>query len=133
MGLLESSRVSGRLAVYFNWGEYALYHLHPRIRVSIDGRYETVYPDDVVEANWDFTLGAPGGERLLEMYPADFALYPRTSGAARWLEQSPQWERAHRDDASVLYKNNQTHDGKRLKTPRVLIEDPAKKSGVASR
>jgi hypothetical protein len=121
--VLERSKISGRLAVYFNWGEYALYHLHPRIRVSIDGRYETVYPDDVVRANWDFTRDLPGAETLLDRYPADFALYPTNSGAARRLDDSAAWERVHWDDASVLYSNSETIDGKSLKTSLVLIEN----------
>lgn len=120
--LLRRSGVSGRLAVYFNWGEYALYHLYPRIRVSIDGRYETVYPDDVVQANWDFTHDAPGAEKMLERFPADFAVYPRDSGASRRLRDSHAWDRAHWDDASVLYSNNVTIDGKSLRTSLLLRE-----------
>jgi len=110
---LESTGASGRLAVYFNWGEYALYHLYPRLLVSIDGRYETVYPDAVVRANWDFTHGAPDGARLLQNHPADFALYPRDSGAARWLEESPDWDKAHSDGASALYIYEKTGSGER--------------------
>jgi len=95
---------SGNLAVFFNWGEYALYHLYPRVLVSIDGRYETVYPEDVVEANWDFTRGLPESEKFLDTYPADFALYPRDSGAAGRLGASPNWELWHQDDFSALYR-----------------------------
>jgi hypothetical protein len=95
---------SGNLAVYFNWGEYALFHLHPRVLVSIDGRYETVYPDEVVRANWDFTRGRPGSERFLDSFRADFALYPRDSGAARLLAAAPDWNLWHEDELSVLYR-----------------------------
>ena len=101
---LEASGASGKLAVFFNWGEYALYHLYPRIRVSIDGRYETVYDEPVVRANWDFTRGVPGGERLLRLYPPDFALYPRKGGAARFLDRSPDWTLRLEDALFVLYQ-----------------------------
>jgi hypothetical protein len=97
----------GNLAVFFNWGEYALYHLyHPDrgVLVSIDGRYETVYPKDVVRANWDFTRGVTGSERFLDTYPADFALYPRNTGGARWLGGATDWELWHQDEFSVLYR-----------------------------
>jgi hypothetical protein len=98
---------SGNLAVFFNWGEYALYHLyHPvqGIRVSIDGRYETVYPEEVVRANWDFTRGVRGSERFLDTYRADFALYPRDTGAARWLAGASDWRLWYQDEFSVLYR-----------------------------
>jgi hypothetical protein len=97
----------GNLAVFFNWGEYALYHLyHPDrgVLVSIDGRYETVYPEEVVRANWDFTRGVPGSERFLDTYPADFALYPRNTGSARWFGGATDWELWHQDEFSVLYR-----------------------------
>ena len=95
---------SGNLAVFFNWGELALYHLYPGVLVSIDGRYETVYPEEVVRANWDFTRGAPGSERFLHTYPADFALYPRDTGAARWLAGASNWDLLLEDDLFLLYR-----------------------------
>ncbi len=94
----------GNLAVFFNWGEYALYHLYPGVLVSVDGRYETVYPEDVVQANWEFTRRTPGSERFLDTYRADFALYPRNSGAARWFGGARDWELWHEDEFSVLYR-----------------------------
>ncbi|MGH9318695.1 MAG: hypothetical protein ACRD3V_02240 [Vicinamibacteria bacterium] len=97
----------GNLAVYFNWGEYALYHLYPGLHVSIDGRYETVYPDEVVRANWDFTRGVPGSEKFLQTYSADFALYPWETGAARWLEGSSSWDLLYKDGFSVLYRRRE--------------------------
>lgn len=102
---LSESGDSGRLAVSFNWGEYALYHLYPRFSVSIDGRYETVYPAPVVRANFDFQLGRPGREVLFERYPADFALYARRTPAAQWLEASPDWTRVAADELAVLYRH----------------------------
>jgi hypothetical protein len=95
---------NGNLAVFFNWGEYALYHLYPRVLVSIDGRYETVYPEDVVLLNWEFTRGRPGSERFLDTYRADFALYPRDTGAVRWLTASRGWMLWHQDEISALYR-----------------------------
>jgi hypothetical protein len=95
---------TGNLAVFFNWGEYALYRLHPRVLVSIDGRYETVYPDQIVRENWAFTRGAAGSETFLDRYPADFALYPRDAGATRWLERSPAWELVEKDALFALFR-----------------------------
>ena len=100
--LLREER--GNLAVFFNWGEYALYHLYPSVLVSIDGRYETVYPEEVVRANWEFTRGAPGSERILDTFRADFALYPRDTGAARWLGRSADWELWRQDELFALYR-----------------------------
>jgi len=42
---IKDSGATGNMAVFFDWGEYALWHLSPRIKVSVDGRRETVYAD----------------------------------------------------------------------------------------
>lgn len=102
---LQSEPRGARLAIYFDWGEYALYHLYPEHRVSIDGRYETVYDDEVVKANWDFTAAAAGSELFLSRYGATHALYPVTSGAAGWLERAPDWRRVSSDELFVLYES----------------------------
>ena len=35
----------GRIVTFFDWGEYVIWHFGPRLRVSMDGRRETVYSD----------------------------------------------------------------------------------------
>src|SRR5262245_52551855 len=42
---LGGASAQGRLVLPFNWGEYAIWHFGPRLRVSIDGRRETVYSE----------------------------------------------------------------------------------------
>ena len=44
MRVLERA-TSGRAVTFFDWGQYAIWHLGPRVKVSIDGRRETVYSD----------------------------------------------------------------------------------------
>jgi hypothetical protein len=44
----------GRLAVWFDWGEYAIWHFAPDLLVSIDGRRETVYTDSVQQRHLAF-------------------------------------------------------------------------------
>lgn len=43
------TRGGGDLLVHFNHGSYALWRLFPRYRVSVDGRYEEVYPQETVD------------------------------------------------------------------------------------
>lgn len=47
----------GRLWVAFDWGEYAIWHFGPALRVSIDGRRETVYSNDIIEWQRAFDRG----------------------------------------------------------------------------
>jgi hypothetical protein len=47
----------GRLWVAFDWGEYVIWHFGPDLRVSIDGRRETVYSNDIIEWHRAFDRG----------------------------------------------------------------------------
>ncbi|UCD99719.1 MAG: hypothetical protein JSV42_03035, partial [Chloroflexota bacterium] len=72
--LLEESQVRGNLAVEFNWGEYVIWHLSPNVLVSVDGRRETVYPDDIYRDNMAFLHGQGHWDALLDNYDTNFVL-----------------------------------------------------------
>ena len=93
-------KLSGNLAVPFNWGEYALWHL-PHCRVSMDGRYETVYPESTVRLVEDFFAGR--SRELLDRYPTDHVLAPVDSPVNAWLSREIGWRRLATDDASALW------------------------------
>jgi hypothetical protein len=52
--MVTQRRLQGRLAVWFDWGEYAIWHFAPSLQVSIDGRRETVYSDRVMQEHLNF-------------------------------------------------------------------------------
>jgi hypothetical protein len=52
---LQADAPHTRLLTWFDWGEYAIWHLSPAgIQVSMDGRRETVYSDRVLDGHWSF-------------------------------------------------------------------------------
>ncbi len=58
--LLRDARPGTRILTWFDWGEYALWHLSPAgVRVSMDGRRETVYSSRVVSDHFGFYEGVP--------------------------------------------------------------------------
>jgi hypothetical protein len=72
----------------FNWGEYAIWHLGPRLRVSIDGRRETVYSERRIVENEAVVAGTPAGLELLAHWRPEYVWLPATSVATRaWLTQ----------------------------------------------
>jgi hypothetical protein len=77
---------SGRIVTPFNWGEYAIWHLGPRLRVSMDGRRETIYSDDLLAANDAVLAGTPEGFEVLSRWNPEYVWLPRASVATReWL------------------------------------------------
>jgi hypothetical protein len=45
----RTNHLRGRMLTFFDWGEYAIWHLSPDIQVSIDGRRETVYSPSQID------------------------------------------------------------------------------------
>lgn len=71
--ILARAGVSGNLVVPFDWGSYAAWRLHPRIRVSIDGRYEEVFPESTFLMNERFhNREGADWDQLLRSHPVDF-------------------------------------------------------------
>jgi hypothetical protein len=76
----------GRMATFFDWGEYLLWHLGPEIKVSMDGRRETVYSERRLQDHYDVLFGTTEGLRLLERWRPEYVWLPASSTTTRdWL------------------------------------------------
>ncbi len=62
---LLHSASPGRLVVPFDWGEYAIWHFGPALRVSMDGRRETVYSQPTIALQDAVMSGSPEGVAYL--------------------------------------------------------------------
>ncbi|MEK9145270.1 MAG: hypothetical protein AAB339_06655, partial [Elusimicrobiota bacterium] len=91
MALLKESGISGNMAVDFAWGEYAIWHLGPRIKVSIDGRRETAYSPEVQGENLRFLRGTDGWSDLIDRPETDLVLVRRGAAAFERMEGRPEW------------------------------------------
>lgn len=101
--LIRENVPKGNLAVHFNWGEYAIWHLGPAVQVSMDGRRETVYNDELYKMNLRFIVGEGDWDTLLDKYPTDMALVRRQDAAYNLLRCKPGWVLVHQDDISALF------------------------------
>jgi hypothetical protein len=80
---------TGRIVTFFDWGQYALWHLGPRLRVSIDGRRETVYSDRRLAEHGAILAGTPEGFERLAEWKAEYVWLPTTSHrTAEWLVEN---------------------------------------------
>ncbi len=100
---LRVNGVRGNLATPFDWGQYVLWKLHPAVKVSFDGRYETVYPEEVAADNFNFVRGEGDWRRLLARYPTDMVLVGRAHPVAPLMAVEPGWTLVHQDPIGLLY------------------------------
>lgn len=100
--LLDSSR-EGRLLLSFNVGSYALWKLYPRFLISMDGRYETVYPDSTVAAVEE-AISSGDLKKVDALNPTDILITKNSSTPSILSELSEKWEVWYEDKEAVLLK-----------------------------
>lgn len=100
---LREHDLRGDLAVPLDWGGYALWHLAPAVKVSLDGRFATVYPPRVVEDNFAFFRGESSVDsaRMLDSYNTTLALIPR--GIPTALDGRADWHLLYIDSVAALF------------------------------
>jgi len=103
VALLKQSGVRGNMAVPFDWGEYVLWQLEPRVKVSIDGRRETVYSDETYRQSRDFEQGTGAWDALLKTSNTDLVLAPIGSPTANLLSKTAGWVPLYHDTFCLLF------------------------------
>lgn len=93
----------GNLMVHFNWGSYVTWKLYPDIRVSMDSRYETAYPEWLVDENIRFYKAENGWQSILTKYPTDLVLVHKRLPLAKVLPQQSEWKKVYSDHLFELY------------------------------
>jgi hypothetical protein len=83
---LSDGAATGTIVTWFAWGEYALWHLSPALRVSLDGRRETIYSDSVLEQHDALYEGTAEGVAYLQRLDPTYVWVPASSSRLRdWL------------------------------------------------
>lgn len=103
VGLIRASGTTGNLAIDFDWGEYALYHLSPAVKVSIDGRRETMYGRTIYAENLNFKYGQGDWSALLRGHDTDLALIRTGLPAFNLMKLEPGWRLIYEDSLAALF------------------------------
>lgn len=102
--LIAASGVRTNMATEFAWGEYVLWHLGPGVKVSTDGRRETVYSDAAYEETLQFMYGYGRWDAVLDHDGVDLALVPtKTWPTFNLMRLKSGWTTIYQDDRSALF------------------------------
>jgi hypothetical protein len=111
---LAAGEVEGNLIHRFDWGEYLIWHLGPKVKVMMDGRRETVFPDQIYRQYLQFQDGTGEWDRLVRDYPADVALLERDSVSANLFGLKTDWRKVYEDKVAVIFARSGTPVAERL-------------------
>lgn len=107
---LKANDARGNLLLPFTWGEYAIWHLYPDCRVSIDGRFRTAYPESVIKDHFIHKEDAAGWKRLMEKYPADIVLARQSRFFHDLIGGTKEWVYVYSDRTAIVFlRNNGTN------------------------
>lgn len=101
--LIRQNVPEGNLAIHYNWGEYAIWHLGPAVKVSMDGRRETVYSEELYQMNLRFMTGRRDWDTLLDKYSTDMALVDVRDAPYNLMQCKPGWVMVYEDDIAALF------------------------------
>jgi hypothetical protein len=68
--------LKGRMLTFFDWGEYAIWHLGPDVKVSMDGRRETVYSEEMLSQHFALYQDKPGALDFVARLQPDYIWLP---------------------------------------------------------
>ncbi len=101
IAFMRGHELRGNLLVFFDWGEQCLWEL-PECAVSIDGRWETCYPRELIPEHWKFYDGQPVNGKVLDIGQANLALLPVDLAGAAALAREPGWQVVYKDNLAVV-------------------------------
>jgi hypothetical protein len=99
---IVASGLKGRMFSWFDWGEYAIWHLSPGVIVSMDGRRETVYGPKMLTVHDQIYRAAPGWQYELRRLSPDLIWLPLFLPVVAHLE-ADGWHRAFGTERSAVF------------------------------
>jgi len=103
LSFLEQHGFEGNAAVPFDWGSYTAHRFNHRVKVFIDGRFEAVYPPQVISDYFAFANGEPGWQRLLDEYPTDIVVTQRALGTHEQMFGRKDFAYVYSDPAALVF------------------------------
>ncbi len=125
LAFMNARGLHGNLLAEFGWGEYLIWHAAPQDKIFIDGRYDTVYPFEVIGDYLEFYFDQPGAGAVLDSYPHDFVLIGSDVPARHLMDRRRDWKLLYRDDDSLLYARANTAAAALPGLPVIAIAPPS--------
>jgi hypothetical protein len=105
---LEANHLSGKLLGSFDWGEYVIWRFGPRLKVSMDGRRETVYSDRQLAVQFRFYENEPDAQNFASVIHADYIWLPKSFLVVDTLRRQG-WHVLFESSKSIVFQKPTDH------------------------
>jgi len=106
---LKQNDIPGRMYNPYEWGGYFIWKIYPKYKVFIDGRANTVYPEEVYRESLSTMRGDPGWEKVMDKYDINFVFCNKLLRDVNAhllpdkLEESPRWVLIYEDQIEKVF------------------------------
>ncbi len=100
---LKSNRIKGNILCEFHDGSYVAYKLYPNNFIFMDGKYEEVYPNNLIYVLKELNLANKGWEKYLETYHTDIIIVSRKYKFYEELKKNKDYTIAMQSPAYGLF------------------------------
>jgi hypothetical protein len=123
---MKQHQLQGNILSTFEWGEYLIWNMAPGSKVFIDGRYDTIFPLEIIYKFALFNFNQPGGDSVLADFPTDFVLIKPASGSRKLMDARADWKLIYDDASSRLYARQDSPAAKISEAPVAGIAQPGR-------
>lgn len=126
VSFLKQNGIKGNVLLPFEWGEYTIWKLYPVCKVSIDGRFRTVYPEKIITDHFVAAVDESKLRKLLEKYPPDIILGRQNLIYQRLISTLEGWIHVYSDPTSIIFIRNSSSQKdvlERLKRKELIYPD----------
>ncbi|HVN90324.1 MAG TPA: hypothetical protein VMT61_10970 [Candidatus Binataceae bacterium] len=103
VAFMQEHHLRGNILNNFAWGQYLIWHSSKDSKIFIDGRFDLVYPPELIREYMAFFDAKLGSARTLDRYPHDFVLLPPQSAANQTMASRHDWKLVYQDSTARLY------------------------------
>lgn len=123
---MKQRQLRGKILGTFQWGMYLIWNMPAGSSLFIDGRYDTLFPFEIIYKFALFNFNLPGGDAVLREYPPDFVLIMPDSQSRRLMDARADWKLIYEDAASRLYAPQDSAAAKIAGVPVTGIAQPGR-------
>lgn len=108
---MKQNHISGNIFPAFDWAQMCIGELAQQNKVFFDGRYETVYGDNVVDGYFNAIYNRKDYKELLKRFPGtDIMFLKKIDPLSAVIENDPEWIRVYSaGPAYIFLKKNENN------------------------